>query len=132
MAMTHVGEKIFMTANGMHIIEGTVIWTCDLYSGLRFARPLDRVILDHLLSEQPELDENAIADLRKAAERCADLASRRANYASIDALQQLAIDCRVQATVANLVSGLASLEALDGQHDQVNSGYQSRMREADI
>jgi PilZ domain len=75
-----------------------VVWQCHEFIGLEFEKPLAQAVFDKLLSEQNELPEKTIGELRDMANRTHSLATQ-ADIDDIHILAELSRKCAVDAVV---------------------------------
>jgi hypothetical protein len=84
-----------------------VVWHCQEFIGLEFEKPLSEAVFERLLSDQGQLPENAIKELRDIATRTHWLA-RKAEDTDIAILADLSRKCAVDAVVEGLKRGQAA------------------------
>jgi hypothetical protein len=82
-----------------------VAWRCHEFAGIEFATPLAEAVLERLLSDQQQLSEVAIADLRSIANRAHNLSVQEAD--DRQTLTELSRKCAVDAVVEGLRLGEA-------------------------
>jgi hypothetical protein len=95
---------IWLSIAGLETQYCRVVWHCQEFVGLEFAKPLAEAVFDKLLNDNQQLPESAIKDLRKIASRTHSLA-RQAGDAEIQALAELSRKCAVDAVVEGLRLG---------------------------
>ena len=95
---------IWLSIAGLETQYCRVVWHCQEFVGLEFAKPLAEAVFDKLLADHHQLPETAIKDLRKIASRTHWLA-RQAGDAEIHALAELSRKCAVDAVVEGLRLG---------------------------
>lgn len=81
-----------------------VVWHCQEFVGLEFEKPLSEAVFERLLTEQGQLPETAINELREIATRTHWLA-RQAEDQDIAILAELSRKCAVDAVVEGLRRG---------------------------
>ena len=95
---------IWLSIAGLETQYCRVVWHCQEYLGVEFAKPLAQPVFDKLLQDHEQLPETAIKDLRKIASRTHWLA-RQANDDDIAILADLSRQCAVDAVVEGLRLG---------------------------
>jgi hypothetical protein len=95
---------IWLSIAGLETQYCRVVWHCQEFVGLEFAKPLADAVFEKLLTDTQQLPESAIQDLRKIASRTHSLA-RQAGDAEIHALAELSRKCAVDAVVEGLRLG---------------------------
>ena len=75
-----------------------VVWHCQEFVGLEFEKPLANAVFEKLLTEQEQLPEKTISELRDIASRTHWLATQ-ADIADIHILAELSRKCAVDAVV---------------------------------
>lgn len=83
-----------------------VVWHCQEFIGLEFEKPLSEAVFERLLSDQGQLPETTIKELRDIATRTHWLA-RKAEDTDIAILADLSRKCAVDAVVEGLKRGEA-------------------------
>lgn len=81
-----------------------VVWHCQEFVGLEFEKPLSEAVFERLLSDQGQLPETTIKELREIATRTHWLA-RKAEDSDIAILADLSRKCAVDAVVEGLKRG---------------------------
>lgn len=97
---------IWLSIAGLETQYCRVVWHCQEYLGLEFAKPLAEPVFDKLIQDHEQLPETAIKDLRKIASRTHWLA-RQASDDDIAILADLSRQCAVDAVVEGLRLGEA-------------------------
>jgi len=97
---------IWLSIAGLETQYCRVVWHCQEYLGLEFAKPLAEPVFEKLLKDHDQLPETAINDLRKIASRTNWLA-RQASDDDIAILADLSRQCAVDAVVEGLRLGEA-------------------------
>ena len=97
---------IWLSIAGLETQYCRVVWHCQEYLGLEFAKPLAEPVFEKLLQDHEQLPETAIKDLRKIASRTNWLA-RQASDDDIAILADLSRQCAVDAVVEGLRLGEA-------------------------
>ena len=95
---------IWLSIAGLETQYCRVVWHCQEFTGLEFAKPLSETVFDKLVADNEQLPEGAIQDLRQIASRTHSLA-RQAGDAEIQALAELSRKCAVDAVVEGLRLG---------------------------
>jgi hypothetical protein len=95
---------IWLSIAGLETQYCRVVWHCQEFVGLEFAKPLAEAVFDKLVADHQQLPESAIRDLRKIASRTHSLA-RQAGDSEIQALAELSRQCAVDAVVEGLRLG---------------------------
>ena len=98
---------IWLNITGLETQYCRVVWHCQEYLGLEFAKPLSDAVFERLLADHDQLPESAIRDLRKIASRTHWLA-RQASDEDIAILGDLSRQCAVDAVVEGLRLGETS------------------------
>jgi hypothetical protein len=103
---THVDENswVWLSIAGLENQYCRVAWTCQEFIGLEFERPLSEAVFEKLLSDQGQLPETAIKELRSIASRTHWLA-RSATDDQISILADLSRKCAVDSFVEALRKG---------------------------
>ena len=97
---------IWLSIAGLETQYCRVVWHCQEYLGLEFAKPLAEPVFEKLLQDHEQLPETAIKDLRNIASRTHWLA-RQASDDDIAILADLSRQCAVDAVVEGLRLGEA-------------------------
>ena len=97
---------IWLSIAGLETQYCRVVWHCQEYLGVEFAKPLADAVFEKLLQDHDRLPETAIKDLRKIATRTHWLA-RQASDEDIAILADLSRQCAVEAVVEGLRLGEA-------------------------
>jgi hypothetical protein len=97
---------IWLSIAGLETQYCRVVWHCQEFVGLEFAKPLSDAVFERLLADHGELPETAINDLRKIASRTHWLA-RQAGDSDIAILADLSRKCAEEAVVEGLRLGQA-------------------------
>ena len=92
---------IWLSIAGLETQYCRVVWHCQEFVGLEFAKPLTEPVFERLLADHQQLPENAIQDLRKIASRTHWLA-RQAGDSEIAMLADLSRKCAEEAVVEGL------------------------------
>ena len=95
---------IWLSITGLETQYCRVVWHCQEYLGVEFAKPLAQPVFEKLLQDHEQLPETAIRDLRKIASRTHWLA-RQASDEDIAILADLSRQCAVDAVVEGLRLG---------------------------
>jgi len=95
---------IWLGIAGLETQYCRVVWHCQEFVGLQFEKPLSEAVFEKLLSDQGQLPEGAINDLRSIATRTHWLA-RQASDSDIAILAELSRKCAVDAVVEGLRRG---------------------------
>jgi hypothetical protein len=66
---------VLLSIAGLETQYCRVVWNCQEFAGLEFETPLAEPVLDRLLSDQSQLSEKAISDMRSIATRTHRLAT---------------------------------------------------------
>lgn len=66
---------LLLSIAGLETQYCRVAWACQEFAGLEFETPLAEAVLERLLSEQKQLSEKAIGDMRSLATRAHRLAT---------------------------------------------------------
>ena len=89
---------IWLGVAGLETQYCRVVWHCQEFVGLEFAKPLADAVLERLLEEQAHMPEVTINELRQIATRTHGLA-RQASDTDIHPLAELSRKCAVDAVV---------------------------------
>lgn len=98
---------IWLSIAGLDTQYCRVVWHCQEFIGLEFERPLSDAVFEKLLSDQGQLPETTIKELRSIANRTHWLA-RQATDDDIAILADLSRKCAVDAVVEGLRLGEGS------------------------
>lgn len=98
------GAWIWLSIAGLETQFCRVVWHCQEFVGLEFEKPLSEAVFNKLLTEQDQLPEGAIKELRSIATRAHWLA-RKAEDSDIAILAELSRRCAVDAVVEGLKRG---------------------------
>ena len=98
------GAWIWLSIAGLEAQFCRVVWHCQEFVGLEFEKPLSEAVFNKLLTEQDQLPEGAIKELRSIATRAHWLA-RKAEDSDIAILAELSRRCAVDAVVEGLKRG---------------------------
>ena len=93
-----VDANVWLTIPGLENQYCRVVWRCQEFLGVEFEKPLAETVFKKLLSEQNQLPEKTIAELRDIAGRAHWLATQ-ADIADIHILAELSRKCAVDAVV---------------------------------
>src|SRR5689334_4023720 len=94
---------LMLSIAGLETQYCRVAWRCHEFAGIEFATPLAEAVLERLLSDQQELSEVAISDLRSIATRAHNLSVQEAD--DRQTLTELSRKCAVDAVVEGLRLG---------------------------
>jgi hypothetical protein len=100
-----VDTWLMLSIAGLETQYCRVAWRCHEFAGIEFATPLAEAVLERLLSDQQQLSEVAIADLRSIANRAHNLSVQEAD--DRQTLTELSRKCAVDAVVEGLRLGEA-------------------------
>lgn len=89
---------IWLSIAGLETQYCRVVWHCQEFIGLEFAKPLAEAVLEKLLEDQKQLPASAITELRGIATRTHWLA-RQGTDDEIHPLAELSRKCAVDAVV---------------------------------
>lgn len=92
---------VWLSIAGLENQYCRVAWHCEEFIGLEFERPLSDAVFEKLLSDQGQLPETAIKELRSIASRTHWLA-RSATDEQISILAELSRKCAVDSFVEAL------------------------------
>ena len=92
---------IWLSIAGLETQYCRVVWHCQEFLGLEFAKPLSDAVFDKLLADHEQLGESGINDLRKIATRTHWLA-RQAGDSDIALLAELSRKCAEDAVIEGL------------------------------
>lgn len=95
---------VYLSIAGLETQYCRVVWHCQEFVGVEFAKPLAQPVFDRLLQDHAQLPETAIKDLRAIANRTNRLA-RQAGDEDIPILAELSRKCAVDAMVEGLRLG---------------------------
>jgi hypothetical protein len=95
---------VWLSISGLENQYCRVVWHCQEFIGLEFAKPLNDAVFERLLADHQQLPETAINDLRKIASRTHWLA-RQAGDSDIAILAELSRKCAEEAVVEGLRLG---------------------------
>jgi len=98
------GSWVWLSIAGLENQYCRVVWHCQEFTGLEFAKPLSEAVFERLLTDHQELPESTINDLRKIASRTHWLA-RQAADSEIAILADLSRQCAEDAFVEGLRRG---------------------------
>jgi hypothetical protein len=98
---------VWLSIAGLENQYCRVVWHCQEFIGLEFERPLSEPVFEKLLSDQGQLPETTIKELRSIASRTHWLA-RSATDEQISILADLSRKCAVDSFVEALRSGESS------------------------
>jgi hypothetical protein len=96
---------LMLSIAGLETQYCRVAWRCHEFAGIEFATPLAEAVLERLLSDQQDLSEVAISDLRSIATRAHNLSVQEAD--DRQTLTELSRKCAVDAVVEGLRLGEA-------------------------
>ena len=94
---------LLLTIDGLETQYCRVVWSCHEFAGVEFATPLAEPVLEQLLSQQKELSESIIRELRSVANRAHNLSMQEADDRR--ALSEISRQCAVDAIVEGLRLG---------------------------
>jgi hypothetical protein len=94
---------IWLSISGLENQYCRVVWHCQEFTGLEFAKPLSDAVFERLLADE-QIGESGINDLRKIASRTHWLA-RQASDNDIAILADLSRKCAEEAVVEGLRLG---------------------------
>jgi hypothetical protein len=95
---------VYLSIAGLETQYCRVVWNCQEFVGVEFAKPLAQPVFDRLLQDHNQLPETAIKELRAIANRTNRLA-RLAGDSDIPILAELSRKCAVDAMVEGLRLG---------------------------
>lgn len=95
---------IWLNIAGLENQYCRVVWHCQEFVGLEFAKPLLDAVFDKLLADHEQLGETGIKDLRKIASRTHWLA-RQAGDSDIAILAEISRKCAEDAVIEGLNLG---------------------------
>lgn len=95
---------VWLSIAGLENQYCRVVWHCQEFVGLEFAKPLSEAVFERVLADHQQLPETAINDLRKIASRTHWLA-RQAGDSDIAILAELSRKCAEDAVVEGLRLG---------------------------
>jgi len=93
-----VDAAVWLSVPGLENQYCRVVWRCQEFVGVEFEKPLADAVFKNLLSEQNQLPEKTISELRDIAGRAHWLATQ-ADIADIHILAELSRKCAVDAVV---------------------------------
>ena len=96
---------IMLNIAGLETQYCRIVWRCHEFAGIEFATPLAEAVLERLLSDQQQLSEVAISDLRSIATRAHNLSVQETD--DRQTLTELSRKCAVDAVVEGLRLGEA-------------------------
>jgi hypothetical protein len=96
---------LLLSIAGLETQYCRVAWTCHEFVGIEFAAPLAEAVLERILSDQQQLSEVAIGDLRSIANRAHHLSVQESD--DRQTLTELSRTCAVEAIVEGLRLGEA-------------------------
>jgi hypothetical protein len=96
---------LMLSIAGLETQYCRVAWRCHEFAGIEFATPLAEAVLERLLSDQQQLSEVAISDLRSIATRAHNLSVQETG--DRQTLTELSRKCAVDAVVEGLRLGEA-------------------------
>ena len=91
---------LLLSIAGLETQYCRVVWSCHEFAGIEFATPLTEPVLERLLSQQAELSETAIKELRSMANRAHQLSVQETG--DRQTLTDLSRQCAVDAIVEGL------------------------------
>lgn len=94
---------VWLSISGLENQYCRVVWHCQEFTGLEFAKPLSETVFERLLADE-QIGESGINDLRKIASRTHWLA-RQASDDDIAILADLSRKCAEEAVVEGLRLG---------------------------
>jgi hypothetical protein len=97
---------IWLSISGLENQYCRVVWHCQEFTGLEFAKPLSDAVFERLLADE-QIGESGINDLRKIASRTHWLA-RQASDNDVAILADLSRKCAEEAVVEGLRLGQSS------------------------
>ncbi len=95
------GSRIWLSIAGLETQYCRVVWHCNEFIGVEFERPISEAVFEKLLSDQGQLPETTIKELRSIASRTHRLA-RTATDDQISVLAELSRKCAVDSFVEAL------------------------------
>ena len=97
---------VLLSVAGLESQYCRIVWRAHEFAGLEFATPLAEPVFERLLSDQSQLSEKSINELRDIAQRTHRLATVETNKDS-ESLVELSSKCAADAVVEGLRLGEA-------------------------
>jgi hypothetical protein len=94
---------LMLSIAGLETQYCRVVWRCHEFAGIEFATPLSEAVLDRLLTDQQQMSEAAIGELRAIAKRAHQLSVQETD--DRQTLTDLSRKCAVDAVVEGLRLG---------------------------
>jgi len=101
-----VDAWVLLSIAGLETQYCRIVWRAHEFAGLEFATPLAEPVFERLLSDQSQLSEKSINELRDIAQRTHRLATVETNKDS-ESLVELSSKCAADAVVEGLRLGEA-------------------------
>ena len=95
---------VLLSIAGLETQYCRIVWQCEQFAGLEFAKPLADPVLDQLVQGQQDHSEATISELRDLAARTHRVASKQGDSAD-ETLAELSRQCAVDAVVEALRMG---------------------------
>ncbi|HEX8842503.1 MAG TPA: PilZ domain-containing protein [Sphingomicrobium sp.] len=95
---------VLLSITGLETQYCRVVWNCQEFAGLEFETPLAEAVLDRLLSDQKQLSEKTIGEMRSIATRTHRLATIQTDEHS-PVLTEISRKMAVEALVEGLKLG---------------------------
>jgi PilZ domain-containing protein len=96
---------LLLTIAGLETQYGRVVWHENGFAGLEFAPPLNEDVLEALMDQQERATEAIVVELRRIANRAANLGSTVRDGGKSQTLKQLSLDCTLHAIIQALRLG---------------------------
>lgn len=101
---------VWLSIAGLETQYCRVVWRQQEFAGLEFVTPLAEPVLERLLSDQHQLSESTINELRDIASRTHRLAKKEQNT-DAELLAELSDKCAVEAVIEGLRLGEAEAQS---------------------
>jgi hypothetical protein len=101
---------VWLSIAGLETQYCRVVWRHQEFAGLEFVTPLAEPVLERLLSDQHQLSEASINELRDIASRTHRLANKDKNT-DAELLAELSDKCAVEAVIEGLRLGEAEAQS---------------------
>jgi hypothetical protein len=101
---------VWLSIAGLETQYCRVVWRHQEFAGLEFVTPLAEPVLERLLSDQHQLSETTINELRDIASRTYRLANKDKNT-DAELLAELSDKCAVEAVIEGLRLGEAEAQS---------------------
>jgi hypothetical protein len=101
---------VWLSIAGLETQYCRVVWRQAEFAGLEFVTPLAEPVLERLLSDQHQLSETTINELRDIASRTHRLANKDKNT-DAELLAELSDKCAVEAVIEGLRLGEAEAQS---------------------